>query len=68
MNTLLKLDMISDEYKFVRILPEQIPETWVFIVPFIERALMTSSDETNLVLVFNSLVSGVLEAWVLVKK
>lgn len=68
MNTLLKLDLISAEHKLVRILPEQIPATWEFILPFIEDSLIDSADEGNMTMVFNNLISGLLEAWVLVRK
>ncbi len=68
MNTVLKIDLLSYEHRFVRILPEQVPDTWPFIVPFIEEALVSSADGDNLPMIFNNLLSGCLEAWILVRK
>jgi len=64
----LKLDLASAEHQLTRILPEQITSCWPFIVTFIEEALTDGPDEPDLMLIFNNLISGIMEAWVLVRK
>lgn len=62
------LDLIAADYKFVKVLPEMVTEAWDTIRPFIEDGLADSADGFNIPIVYNNLLTGLLEAWVLIKK
>ena len=64
----ISIDLASQKHKLNRLLPDQRSATWTFIVPYIEEGLMESADGENIVLIYNNLLSGLLEAWILIRK
>ena len=64
----ISIDLASKKHKLIRLLPEQIPATWPFIVSYIEDGLMESVDGEDIALIYNNLLAGLLETWILVRK
>jgi hypothetical protein len=62
------LDLIAADYKFVRVLPEMVPEAWDTIRPFIEDGLKDCEDGFSVPMIYSNLLAGLLEPWILINK